>query len=236
MKVLAIDTTTAACSAAVYADGDIAGHRIDIIGRGHAELLMPMIESVMAEAGIGFDALDGFAVTRGPGSFTGVRVGLATARGLALAAARPLYGMTTLAALAASVPPREVGEQIIVAVIDARRDQVYAEPFTSQGRSLLPAVALSADAVPAWLASGLGSEPIEQGLVLVGTGAPAVGLAMGDADTSFDLASDESYPDAAVVARCAVAGFERGVPSEPVTPCYLRGSGAGPASAPSAGA
>lgn len=236
MKVLAIDTTTAACSAAVYADGDVSGYRSDIIGRGHAELLMPMIKTVMGEAGTGFDTLDGFAVTRGPGSFTGVRVGLATARGLALAAARPLFGMTTLTALAASVPPREVGEQIIVAAIDARRDQVYVEPFTSQGRSLLPAVALSADAVPAWLVSGLGSGRLEQGLLLVGTGASAVGLAMGDASISFGFTSGEPYPDAAVVARCAAAEFERGVSSKLVTPCYLRGSGAGPASVPSAGA
>ncbi|MBT7451557.1 MAG: tRNA (adenosine(37)-N6)-threonylcarbamoyltransferase complex dimerization subunit type 1 TsaB [Rhodospirillaceae bacterium] len=236
MKVLAIDTTTAACSAAVYEDGDVTGYRSEIIGRGHAELLMPMIETVMAEAGTGFDTMDGFAVTRGPGSFTGVRVGLATARGLALASARPLFGMTTLAALAASVPPREVGDQIVVAAIDARRDQVYVEPFTSQGRSLLPAVALSANAVPAWLASGLGSGRLEQGLVLVGTGASEVGLAMADARLSFGLTSGAPYPDAAVVARCAAAEFERGVSSEPVTPCYLRGSGAGPTSAPSAGA
>ena len=233
MKVLAFDTTTAACSAAVYADGDIVGYRSDIIGRGHAELLMPIIESVMTEAGTAFETLDGFAVTRGPGSFTGVRVGLATARGLALASALPLCGMTTLAALMASVPPEEVGEQIVVAAIDARRGQVYAEPFTSLGRSLLPAVALSADAVPAWLVSGLGSRPL-QGPVLVGTGAPAVGLAMSDAGITFDLAGGEPYPDAAVVARYAAAEFERSVPSEPVTPCYLRESGTGPASASSA--
>ncbi len=103
MRVLAIDTALAACSAAVLDldRGGILAHASRLMERGHAEALMPMVAQVMSEAKLEFGELDRIAVTIGPGSFTGMRVGVAAARGIALAAAKPIVALTTLASFAA---------------------------------------------------------------------------------------------------------------------------------------
>ena len=100
MKLLALDCAGLACSVALWRDGAIVAERTREMARGHAEALMPMLGEVMAAADERLDALDRLAVTVGPGSFTGIRVGLAAARGLALAIGCPLIGVGTLAALA----------------------------------------------------------------------------------------------------------------------------------------
>ena len=101
MRILAIDTALEACAAAVLdtAQGIVLARESIAMTRGHAEALMPLIERVMVKSDGGFAALDRIAVTVGPGSFTGLRVGIAAARGLALAAGKPAIGLTTLAAL-----------------------------------------------------------------------------------------------------------------------------------------
>ena len=103
MRILAIDTALEACAAAVLdtAQGAVVAHESIAMTRGHAEALMPLIARVMDASGGGFDALDRIAVTVGPGSFTGLRVGIAAARGFALATGKPAIGLTTLAAFAA---------------------------------------------------------------------------------------------------------------------------------------
>src|SRR5262249_39328456 len=101
MRVLAIDTALDACSAAVLDTGAIIASETKIMTRGHAEALMPLIARVMDRAGVDFRELDRVAVTTGPGSFTGLRVGIAAARGIALATGKPAVGLTTLAAFAA---------------------------------------------------------------------------------------------------------------------------------------
>src|ERR1700733_13266955 len=98
MKVLAVDTALGACSVAVLGGEKILSHRFEEMARGHAEALAPMVESAMA--GIAFDSLDRLAVTTGPGTFTGQRVGLAFMRGLRIALRKPLIGVTTLEAMA----------------------------------------------------------------------------------------------------------------------------------------
>src|SRR5262249_38124743 len=103
MRVLAIDTALEACSAAVLdteRGGIVASESIPMV-RGHAEALMPLVARVMQKADLAFPALDRVAVTVGPGSFTGLRVGVAAARGIAVAAGKPAVGLTTLAAYAA---------------------------------------------------------------------------------------------------------------------------------------
>jgi tRNA threonylcarbamoyl adenosine modification protein YeaZ len=149
MRVLAIDTALEACSAAVLdteQGGILASESIPMV-RGHAEALLPLVSRVMSEAGMEFGALDRIAVTVGPGSFTGLRVGVAAARGIAVAAGKPAVGLTTLAALAA--PYIAIDDMTpLVAAIDARNDQVYMQMVGSGGRSLIqPRVASLRDAV-----------------------------------------------------------------------------------------
>src|ERR1700712_86762 len=126
MLILAIDTTLDACAAGVL-DTD-AGELIPMesvaMKRGHAEALMPLIGRVMKDSGVAFASLDRIAVTTGPGSFTGLRVGLSAARGIALAANKPVVGLTTLSAYAAPLVS-ENAEHPILSAIDARHDHVY---------------------------------------------------------------------------------------------------------------
>jgi len=148
--ILAIDTALDACAAAVLDTGAarlIAQHS-QAMKRGHAEALMPLIARVMKEAGLPFAALDRIAVTTGPGSFTGLRVGLSAARGIGLAAEKPVIGLTTLWAYAA--PALGDGERVIVSAIDARHDHVYFQVVRGDGRALIePAVASVAEVLEA---------------------------------------------------------------------------------------
>jgi tRNA threonylcarbamoyladenosine biosynthesis protein TsaB len=124
MKLLAVDTALGACSAALVEDGRVLAHRIAAMERGHAEALAPMVEEAMA--GHAFASLTRLAVTTGPGTFTGQRVGLAFMRALRVALHIPLNGVTTLAAMAAAARD-ETGLARAVALHDARRDEVYIE-------------------------------------------------------------------------------------------------------------
>ena len=138
MLILAIDTALDACSAGVL-DTDAArliALESQPMKRGHAEALMPLIARVIKQAGIAFASFDRIAVTTGPGSFTGLRVGLSAARGIALAADKPVVGLTTLAAYAAPVVSDNAGRPVISA-IDARHDQVYFQVVSGDGRSLI---------------------------------------------------------------------------------------------------
>ena len=134
MRVLAIDTALAACAAAVFdTDSGMLAHQNLDLPRGQAEALIPLVAEVMQEAGTDFDAIDRIAVTVGPGSFAGLRVGVAAARGFALAAHKPAVGVTTLAAFAAPHTGATAGAPIL-AVVDARHGHVYAQVFEADGR------------------------------------------------------------------------------------------------------
>src|SRR6266404_8592747 len=119
MLILAIDTALDACAAAVLdtESGRLIAQESESMKRGHAEALMPMIARVIKASGIGFSGLDRIAVTTGPGSFTGLRVGLSAARGIALAASKPVVGLTTLSAYAAPIVGQN-GEHPIITAID----------------------------------------------------------------------------------------------------------------------
>ena len=218
MNILAIDTATAACSAALMAERVIMAARHVAMLRGHAEALLPMVEEVMAEAGVAYGALDLIAATVGPGAFTGLRVGLAAARGLALAGGLPIIGVTTLEALAHGADPSKREGRSVVAVLNARRGEVYYQPFDAALAPLAPPRVGAAEAVE------LPPGP----LLLVGDGA---GLVPAAGPVEID---PELLPDAAVVAAIAAARFDASRPPEgPPEPFYLRGPGARlPAAAP----
>ncbi len=212
MTLLAIDTGQAACSVALWRDGTVIAHRLSPMPKGHAEALVPMIEEVQAETHFAFDDLDAFAVTVGPGTFTGLRVGLATARGLAVAASKPLIGVTTLEAIAWPARQEVKSDGAVVAAFDARRNEVYLQCFSSDGAPLTEPALVSLD--------DLASHVPDEALVCVGTGATLVRDHLISHAHDVTLAAASPLPDARVVAEIAA-----GRPADPENlagPLYLR--------------
>jgi len=151
MLILAIDTALDACAAGVLdtETGQLLAQESEGMKRGHAEALMPLIARVMKASGIAFSGLDRIAVTTGPGSFTGLRVGLSAARGIALAADKPVVGVTTLTAYAAPIVSQNA-EHPVISAIDARHDHVYFQAVSGNGSSLVrPRVAPIGEALAA---------------------------------------------------------------------------------------
>ena len=202
MKILAVDTALGACSVAILADEKILAHSFEEMVRGHAERLAPMVQEAMANAGILFSQLDRLAVTTGPGTFTGQRVGLAFMRGLRVALKKPLTGVTTLEAMATSAMHARVA-----AIHDAKRDEAYLSLWDRGETVLEPEVLAFADAVEKIRAFGL--------CALTGTGAPAACERLG---TEFLLTAIRQ-PDALWVARLALS---RSPLDTPPAPLYLR--------------
>ena len=221
MRVLAIDTALEACSAAVL-DTDraaIAAHESLAMLRGHAEALMPMIARVLNRAGLEFAALDRIAVTTGPGSFTGLRVGIAAARGIALAAGKPAVGLSTLAAYAAPLIAAD-DTLPVVSAIDARHDHVYLQVFGPGGRTIVaPRLAPLREALRV-AATGAPR--------LIGTAAAMLAAAWPAGERAPSLVDARRAPDIDWVARLGAAAEETGVPPKPL---YLRAPDAQPQSA-----
>jgi tRNA threonylcarbamoyladenosine biosynthesis protein TsaB len=217
MRILAIDTALAVCAAAVL-DTERPGMRaresVPMV-RGHAEALMPLIARVMDAAKLEFSELDRIAVTTGPGSFTGLRVGIAAARGIALAAGKPAVGLSTLSAYATPLIARD--DRIpVMAVIDARHDQVYLQVFGVGGRSIvLPRVAPIREAVRS---ASLGP------LRIVGSAAKLVAAAWPENAPAPLLVEDQPAPQIDWVARLGVAATSQASPK----PFYLRAADAQP--------
>ena len=213
MKVLVIDTALGACTAAVF-DGDVRlAERSEPMTKGHQERIAGLVRDVVAEAGIGFEGLDRIGVTTGPGSFTGLRVGLAFAQGLGAALDRPVVGISTLDALAASLDDATGAVAAVAAVIDARRGQVYARLFR-EGAPVSAAEALPIETAVERLSDG---GPWR----LAGSGAPVL-LAQAPAlAEAFPLLS----PTPAALARLAIAADPE---TAPPSPQYLRAPDATP--------
>jgi len=215
MRVLAIDTALEVCAAGVFdRDGcDSLASESRPMGRGHAEALMPLVARVMDAAAIDFSDLDRIAVTVGPGSFTGLRVGIAAARGIALATGKPAVGVSTLAAQAA---PHRTAEEpgTVVAAIDAHHDLVYVQVF---GPSEL--------AAPALLPSAEAVRTLPPGpAILVGSGAPLL-VAQWPSTLAPPLIDARRTPELVWIARLgAAAEVARAVPK----PLYLRAADARP--------
>jgi tRNA threonylcarbamoyladenosine biosynthesis protein TsaB len=216
MRVLAIDTALEACSAAVLdTPAGILGRESVPMVRGHAEALIPLIGRVMEQAGIAFADLDRIAVTLGPGSFTGLRVGVAAARGLALAAGKPAVGLTTLAAYAAPHVAAD-DETPLLSVIDARHEQVYMQLFGAGGRTIIaPRIATIREAVRA--ASGGPAR-------IAGTGAELVMAAWPADQPRPPLVDTARAPTIEWVAHLGAAAIE----TAPPRPLYLRAPDAQP--------
>lgn len=213
MRLLAFETSTEACSVAVYVDGAVH-ERFAVAPRRHAELSLPWAEAVLAEAGVARSQLDAIAVGRGPGAFTGVRLAIALAQGIALALDRPVVPVSTLAALAL-----QAGGERRLAAIDARMGEVYLGAFARTADGL---VALSEEVVVKPDAADL---PTGDGWHGVGTGFDAADgalrLRLQGRLAAVDAAA---LPHAADVARLAAPVFAAGggIAPERAEPAYLR--------------
>jgi tRNA threonylcarbamoyladenosine biosynthesis protein TsaB len=213
VPLLALDSATSVSSAALCDhDGQVLGYLRGESAPDQADRLIELIDGVLRAAGLGYGAIDVIAVNRGPGSFTGIRAGVAAARGMALAMGRPVVAVNSLEVLAAMLGPQPTGT--IVAALDARRRQVYVQIFDrelvalSEPRELAPEDVMLAGLPPP--------------LRLAGDGAPLVRAALPD---DLPAEQNEVATDALGVARRAIARLaagERPVPGHTVQPLYLR--------------
>lgn len=216
MNLLAMETTTEACSVALV-HGDQLLVRSELAPRRHTELVLPMADALLAEAGLARTALDAIAVGRGPGAFTGVRIGVALAQGMALALDLPVVAVSSLAALALEA---EADDAAILAVIDARMGEIYAGAYrydvTAGPVGLIPEAVLAPDQLrlpdaPAWRVVGSGWA------TYAGVLRPMLGDRLRHAEGA-------RYPQAARVAELAVREYQAGraVAPELALPVYLR--------------
>jgi tRNA threonylcarbamoyl adenosine modification protein YeaZ len=218
VKILAIDTALGAVSACVLDDEEFDAEAIESIAmeRGHGEALLPLIDRVIARTDGGFEALWRVAVTVGPGSFTGLRIGIAAARAIGIACEIPVVGVSTLAALAAPLIVEE-GDEIIGTAIDARHGNVYIAAFARDGKPVIaPRVATAREA-----AQALGSGRVR----LAGSGAGLVAMEAANAGASVEIVGENSVPDIVFVARL---GFLADPQLAPPRPLYLKAPDAKP--------
>jgi tRNA threonylcarbamoyl adenosine modification protein YeaZ len=173
MLVLVIDTSGPECAAGIYDSSrdTLLAFRSETIGKGHAEVLPAMVEAAVAEAQLSLGDVERIAVTVGPGSFTGIRVGVALARGLALSLKVPAVGVSTLQVVA---EPHRAANGPVLAAIDARRDALYAQLFAGDGSSLSDPAELAYDDVRT-IAQTHGADVVGSGAaVLAGAPSPQI--------------------------------------------------------------
>src|ERR1700722_7624333 len=218
MRVLAIDTALVACSAGVLhavPGGIIASKSVDML-RGHAEALIPLIEGLFDRLGTPLLEIDRIVVTTGPGSFTGLRVGISAARGIALAANKPAVGLSTLLAYAA---PHLANDETtpVVSVIDARHNHVYLQTFAPGGRTVIaPRIAPISEAMRI---------AAETPARIVGNAARLVADGLKSQGKQSIVVDDRAAPDIAWIATTGAAMDQKQAPPKPQ---YLRASDAQP--------
>ena len=214
MNILALDTTTSACSVALLAD-EFEVSRSAMMERGHAEALMPMVKDVLNQASRTFADIDTLAVTIGPGAFTGLRIGLAAARGMALAAGIPCVGVTSLEAVAEGIGPEKRAGRALLVALDSKRADVFAQVFDAGGPPVGPPVAVSLD--------GLMDIVPPRPVLVAGTAAPAVVESLMRRGVDAVRASGTGCPHAKDVARVAARLVAAGKKTDkPPSPLYLR--------------
>lgn len=214
--ILALDSSTAACSVALWRDDAVAAHRYEILNRGHAEHLMPMVHTTMNDADQPLQDLDMLAVTIGPGAFTGLRIGIAAARGLALALNVPCVGVTTLECLSAGVGEAD-DKDVILTALDTKRGDLFAQVFNGRGAPVSTAAVVSYNDLAAFVG------PVSHGgrCVVAGDAWPLVLEHLASADTVF-VESAVRTPDAVCAVQIVAARQKMNAAQLPPSPVYLR--------------
>jgi tRNA threonylcarbamoyl adenosine modification protein YeaZ len=214
MNILALDTSMGACSAAVLAvDGGVEhlALREAVMARGHAEALMPMVAEAMGQGSVAFADLDVIAATTGPGSFTGVRIAIAAARGLALVTQATLYGTDSLTVMARLARAQSASEGEFAIAVDARRGMLYLGVYDAEGRKLEGPLLLAPDEAETHLPANLS--------MAAGSGAALLAEAAARAGRKIEARFPELQPSAGALAQIAYASGER-LPN--LRPLYLR--------------
>ena len=216
MKLLAFETATEACSVALSVDGEVV-ERFEVAPRRHAELALPWADALLADAGLARSQLDAIAVGRGPGAFTGVRLAIAIAQGVALGLDRPLVPISTLAALALPAARANPGAPVLAA-IDARMGELYVAGYRHADYGLQPLLEEALLSASQVVVDGDGWRGVGTGFG-AGDAALAAHLA-----TQFAHVDATALPHAGDVARIAAQVFASGgaIAPELVEPAYLR--------------
>jgi tRNA threonylcarbamoyladenosine biosynthesis protein TsaB len=213
VKLLAMDTAASACSAALWDEGVVV-ERLQPMSRGHSEALLPMILDVMGAADLNFCDLDALAVSTGPGAFTGLRVGLAAARGVGLAAGLPCLGVSTLEAIAEAVDWSEVGDSTVLIALDTKRDDYYVQVFRASRPLGSPVVETRSNLALAFAG---------QRLLLAGDASETLAAALTASDIGVDVLDIPRHSTAGRIAVLAAARWCSGErPRTPPSPVYLR--------------
>lgn len=232
MLLLALETATTTCGVAILRDDAVLASAHLHRPRVHAERLTPLVEDVLAHANVQPGGLDAVAVSMGPGSYTGLRIGVSTAKGWALATGADLVGVPTLAAYTAQLRPVVATGDVVCGLLDARRDEVYAGAYrrTSDGMTEhVPTKALPAAALPDWMGA------VDGQLWLVGDGAPKATESLAAVDAPRTLVpSHDLPPSAAWVARWGRQRLATDGPDdiEGFEPLYVKDVHATPAPSP----
>lgn len=215
LTLLAFDSATTGCSITVWRDGEVLAHDAREMSRGQAEVLMPMAQAALKTAGVTAKQLDGVAITRGPGAFTGMRIGLAAARGFALALNVPCIGLTTLEVVAQGVRREERIDHIVLSAVDSKRADIYVQLFDGDLNPLSEACAADGPALAAMIKQGWK-------LLVVGDGASRAKEMLNAHGIETHLSAASALPDTRLIAQIAAARFEAQKDSPPPQPLYLR--------------
>ncbi|MDP6803946.1 MAG: tRNA (adenosine(37)-N6)-threonylcarbamoyltransferase complex dimerization subunit type 1 TsaB [Rhodospirillales bacterium] len=213
-RVLGLDTAMSVCSVALCEGDRVLANRRVVMERGHAEALMPMVRDVLEAADCAFRDLDLIAVTNGPGTFTGIRIGLAAAKGMAMTASLPLVGVTTFEAIVHAVGEDERGDASLLVVLATKSTGYYAQAFSRERKPVnAPCVADR---------NQLAGLVCEGEVVVAGDGARDGLEALTAAGVGARLCERAFAADAIHVAQIAAMGTRSGEISRAPVPLYLR--------------
>jgi tRNA threonylcarbamoyladenosine biosynthesis protein TsaB len=216
IRILAMDTATSSCSVALWCDGAIVAARNKVMTRGQAEALVPMINNVLDEAKVTASHLDLLAVTVGPGAFTGLRIGLATARGMGLAAHVPCLGLTTTEAIAHAVNASAWQQGTLLVALDSKRADIYVQAFQLGLKPISEASAMDPAILGEWL------QGVPCPIHVVGDARVQATAALIEAGHNPIVIESPEVPDGSVLAELASRRWTPGDILVPPLPLYLR--------------
>jgi tRNA threonylcarbamoyladenosine biosynthesis protein TsaB len=215
LRILALDTATTGCSVSICCGDEVLVHDARDMSRGQAEVLLPMAVEALRQAGLTPQDLDAIAITRGPGAFTGLRIGLAAARGLALALGIPCIGVTTLEVLAHGVSSQDRHGKTILAAVESKREDLYVQTFDDALNPLSEPLAADAPGLAALVGTA------EAVLVVGDGGLRAIDMLRGEG-IEAQMSPAAALPDTRIVAALAATRFDTHTKAPAPAPLYLR--------------